>query len=117
MSERTQDYREIAIYTEEEKDSLLFRRATIVDHIGRPFHMEVDVISENGDYDFSKIVGRNATIRINQKEGTPRFFNGMITKFIHAGGTAKTAHYRMTLSPWLWFLTRMSDCRIFQDKT
>jgi len=25
--------------------------------------------------------------------------------------------YRATLSPWLWFLTRTSDCRIFQNMT
>ena len=23
----------------------------------------------------------------------------------------------MTVRPWLWFLTRTTDCRIFQDKT
>ena len=25
--------------------------------------------------------------------------------------------YRATLVPWLWFLTRTSDCRIFQNMT
>ena len=25
--------------------------------------------------------------------------------------------YRAELRPWLWFLTRTSDCRIFQHKT
>src|SRR5262249_27126055 len=25
--------------------------------------------------------------------------------------------YRLTVHPWLWFLTRTADCRIFQEKT
>src|SRR5258705_3463666 len=114
MAERTQTYRQVAIGTPLGEDVLLFRRATIVEHLGRMFHMEVDVFTEDGEIDFSKIVGYNATIRLEQSDGTQRFFNGYVTRIIHTGGSQRVAHYRMTMSPWLWFLTRASDCRIFQ---
>ena len=32
------------------------------------------------------------------------------------GGQPRTA-YRAEIHPWLWFLTRTTDCRIFQDKS
>ncbi len=114
MSERTQTYRQVSIGTPLGEDVLLFRHATIVEHLGRMFHMEVDVFSETGDINFSDIVGHNATIRLEQQDGNQRFFNGYVTRIIHTGGSERVAHYRLTLSPWLWFLTRTSDCRIFQ---
>src|SRR5215210_2648461 len=113
---RTQTYRQVAIGTPLGDDVLLFRHATIVENLGRLFHMEVDVFSETGDVDFSKIVGYNATIRLEQQDGEQRYFNGFVTRIIHTGGTERVAHYRMTMSPWLWFLTRVSDCRIWQKK-
>ena len=114
MAERTQTYRQVAIGTPLGEDVVLFRRATIIEHLGRMFSMEVDVFTDQGEIDFSKIVGYNSTIRLEQSDGNQRFFNGYVSRIIHTGGNERVAHYRMTLSPWLWFLTKTSDCRIFQ---
>ncbi len=114
-STRTQENRPIAINTALEKDVLLFRRATVIEQLGRPFQIDVELLSEEPDVDFAKIVGTNATIRLLLQNGQNRYFNGFVTRFVHTGGSNRTAYYRMTLSPWLWFLTRASDCRIFQN--
>src|SRR5213075_307098 len=116
MGERTQTSRQIAIAIPLGDDVLLFRHATITEQLGRMFQMEVDVFSEVA-FKFSDIVGQNATIRIEQQDGEQRYFNGFVTRMMHTGGSERVAHYRMTLSPWLWFLTRTSDCRIFQKMT
>jgi type VI secretion system secreted protein VgrG len=113
---RTQTYRQVSIGTPLGEDVLLFRHATIVEHLGRLFHMEVDVFTDTGEIEFKKIVGHNVTIRLEQQDGSQRFFNGFVTRIIHTGGTERVAHYRMTVSPWTWFLTRTSDCRIWQEK-
>ncbi|HEV8378392.1 MAG TPA: type VI secretion system tip protein TssI/VgrG, partial [Tepidisphaeraceae bacterium] len=110
---RTQTYRQVAIGSALGDDFLLFRRATIIEHLGRMFHMEVDVFTDKGEVDFKKIVGTGVTIRLAHEGGT-RFFHGFVTRIIHTGGSERVAHYRLTLSPWLWFLTRVSDCRFFQ---
>ena len=34
-----------------------------------------------------------------------------------ARSLGRYARYHAVVSPWLWFLTRTADCRIFQDKT
>ena len=114
-STRTQEHRPLAISTALDEDVLLFRRATVIEQLGRPFQIDVDLLSEEPDADFSKVVGTNATIRLLLRNGQTRYFNGFVSRFTHAGGSTRTAYYRMTLSPWLWFLTRASDCRIFQN--
>src|SRR5258706_13228009 len=113
MGERTQTSRQVAIATPLGEDVLLFRHATITEYLGRMFQMEVDVFSADA-FKFSDIVGQNATIRLEQQDGNMRYFNGFVTRIMHTGGSERVAHYRITLSPWLWFLTRTSDCRIFQ---
>jgi len=46
-----------------------------------------------------------------------RFFNGFVTEFAQTGYEERFHLYRATIRPWFWFLTRGSDCRIFQKKT
>ncbi len=114
MGERTQTYRQIAISTPLGEDVVLFRHATIIEHLGRMFQMEVDCFTEEKEIKFADIVGLNVTIRLEQQDGNPRFFNGYVSRIVYTGGSQRVSHYRLTLSPWLWFLTRTSDCRIFQ---
>src|SRR5438094_415041 len=110
MAERTQTSRQIAIAPPLGEDVLLFRHATITEYLGRMFQMEVDVFSADS-FKFSDIVGQNATIRLEQQDGSMRYFNGFVTRIMHTGGSERVAHYRLTLSPWLWFLTRTSHIR------
>jgi type VI secretion system secreted protein VgrG len=114
-STRTQENRPIAIKTAFDEEALLFRRATVIEQLGQPFQIDVELLSEEPNVDFSQIVGTDATIRLLLRNGKTRYFNGFVTRFAHTGGSTRTAYYRMTLSPWLWFLTRASDCRIFQN--
>ena len=44
-----------------------------------------------------------------------RYFNGYVTRFAQGGTYGRYTRYYATVRPWLWFLTRTSDCRIFQD--
>ena len=50
-------------------------------------------------------------------KGGPRHFDGCVTRFALIGSHGRYARYEMILRPWLWFLTRASDCRIFQKQT
>jgi type VI secretion system secreted protein VgrG len=52
-----------------------------------------------------------------QRDSKIRHFNGYVTRFAQAGMHGRYHAYRATLRPWLWFLTRTADCRIFQEKT
>ena len=58
------------------------------------------------------------TVHVVLADGSSRYFHGHVSRFF-AGDedVEKRRNYRAEVVPWLWFLTRTSDCRIFQQKT
>jgi type VI secretion system secreted protein VgrG len=118
MSDPIQANRNVAVNTALGEDEVLIKSVSISEQIGRIFQMEVELLSKNANIDFDSIVGTNSTIRLelNGDEGT-RYFNGFVSRFVLTQVEQSYTHYHMTLVPWLWFLTRTSDCRIFQKKT
>jgi type VI secretion system secreted protein VgrG len=117
MSTYTQDNRNLSIGTPLGKDKLLLFGFTYAEALGRLFELEADLLSTDFNIDFDQIVGRNVSIRLESAKGEPRFFNGYVASFVQTGVLGRLAHYRARIVPWLWFLTRTADCRIFQNKT
>lgn len=98
-------------------DKLGFRRMVGAERIGRLFQFDLELASADEQINFDDILGQNATISFHSPFGEVRFFNGFVTSFSYAGREENFALYRAVLRPWCWFLTRTSDCRIFQEKT
>jgi type VI secretion system secreted protein VgrG len=46
-----------------------------------------------------------------------REFNGYVTRIAQHGTHGRYYRFVATVHPWLWFLTRTSDCRTFQEMT
>jgi type VI secretion system secreted protein VgrG len=111
----TQENRRIELKTPLGKDVLLLRSCSVEDQLGRLFQIQLDLLSTNWDINFDDIVGQSATLRVDMPNGEPRFFNGLVNRFVQTGGDGKFAHYEATLVPWLWFLTLRADCRVFQS--
>ena len=114
---KTQQHRQAAVGTPLGDDVLLLVRMSGDEQLGRPFEFQVDLASENPQIKFSDIVGQNVTVRLEQSEGSTRYFNGYVSRFTQGSGSRDVARYSATLVPWLWFLTRTADCRIFQAMT
>ncbi len=117
MAKWTQAARKMAINTELGTDELILQGFDLTDEMSRPFVCEVTLYSENTEIDFDAIVGENVTLRLEQGDGGTRFINGYVARFTQGGGDGGDAQnlYYATIVPWLWFLTRSTDCRIFQD--
>jgi len=111
----TQDNRAIAIATPLGKDKLLLRALTVHDQLGRPFVMKADLLSEVPDVDFLKLIGKGVTIRWRMPEDDKRLFRGYISSFVQRPRAEGFYRYEATIVPWLWFLTRTADCRIFHS--
>ncbi len=99
------------------EDVLLFHRMSFTEELGRLFQIELDLLSKDAKIPFEKILGQNVTIRLNLLKGQIRYFNGFVSRFSQEGTIEEFQIYSATLHPWLWFLTRTSDCRIFPDMT
>jgi len=114
---RTQALRHLELASPLGDGVLLLRRVSGHEELGRLFHYELDLLSENPEVQFDGIVGGNVTIRIETGRGEPRYINGIVSSFAQRQHTTRLARYEAEVVPWLWLLTRTSDCRIFQDKT
>lgn len=126
MGESTQENRLIQIETPLGKDVLLLQAFHGQEGVSQLFQFDLRMHSETNNVNFADIVGKRATVNIILPDGSIRHINGVISSFAHGGaamleteeGKPTTyAHYHATLVPWLWFLTRTSDCRIFQEMT
>ena len=98
-------------------DKLLLKGFRGSEGISRLFRFELDLLSEDNGISFTDIIGKNVTITVKQADGTPRYFNGVISRFGQGGSDETFTSYYAEMVPWLWFLTRAADCRIFQNKT
>jgi type VI secretion system secreted protein VgrG len=117
MAAIDQKTRLIAIETALGPDRVGLRSVSVKEQLGRPFEIHAELSSEDGEIEFEKIVGHDATIRIQVGQDDTRFFNGIVSRFEQVGNTGGFAHYRATIVPWVWLLTRTADCRIFQKKS
>jgi len=86
--------------------------------ISEPFQFTLDLQSDSTDIDFSNIVGEDITITLNFPEGSKRYFNGLVTRFMQAGiGEGDVVNYQAEVTAWLWILTLTTDSRIFQEQS
>ncbi len=111
----TQETHRIAITTPLGKDALLLRGFSGSEAISQLFHFDLDLLSENDSISFQDVVGKNVTLHINTAEGGRRHWNGFISRFSQGPQERRLTAYHAQMVPWLWFLTRTSDYRIFQN--
>ena len=97
-------------------DDLLIESISGEERMGRLFVFQFELLSGNHELHFDKVVGQKVTAILVLENGE-RFFHGYITEFRYAGSRNEFARYHATVRPWLWFLTRTADCRIFQEKS
>jgi type VI secretion system secreted protein VgrG len=113
----TQEHRLIAIDTPLGEDALLLRGFTGQEGISQLFHFHLDLLSTDPAIPFKQIVGQRVTLRILLADGSQRYINGCVSRFAQTSNDMRFTHYRAEVVPWLWFLTRTADCRIFQNMT
>ena len=113
----TQTEQLISINTPLGADKLLLRSVRGEERISGLFQFFLEMQSEEKSLDFSKIVGKTATVTMKLGDGTTRYVNGIVGRFVQAGSDAKLASYYAELHPWFWLMTMSADCRIWQNKS
>jgi len=112
---RTEQHREVGVGTPLGDDVLLVTDVSCTEQLGRLFQYDLNLVSENKQISASEIVGKNVTVRLYLAGNKIRYFNGFVNRFVQVPTAGSEARYRATLVPWLWFLTRTADCRMFQN--
>ena len=118
MSHISQDNRLLSIESPLGKDELLLVSCTGSEYISDIFEYHLDLLSSNLEIKPQDIVGQQVTVKINTPEN--RFIHGHINSFTLGDISTELENlrtYNAVLVPWLWFLSKRKDCRIFQQKS
>ncbi len=113
----SQATRSISVNTALGPDALLLASMTATEQLSVPFEYQLTLLSPQTDISATDLLGTPATVALVLPSEERRFFNGYISRFSHVGFDGAYSLYRAELVPWLWFLSRTADCRIFQDQT
>lgn len=97
------------------KGSLI--RAQVDEGLSQIFETTIEFMSTDLDLDLQKLVGERMTLEMDAPKDKERFFQGHCMATQYLGSHGHQGYFRATVRPWLWFLTRTSNCRIFQDKS
>lgn len=112
-----QDKRIVTISSPLGGDTLVFRHMTGQEELGRLYEYRIEMLSEDDTLSYTDLLGKSVTVSIEAEGQATRHINGYVTEFNYSGTIDRYSIYHATISPWLWFLTRTTDCRIFQEKT
>lgn len=113
----TQDKRIASLETPLGKDTLAAVRFDGAEGLSELFEFRIDAVSEQSNVDFDKALGNNCSMSFKSYDDPDRIFNGVLVEAQALGSQADLYLYRLVLRPWLWLLSRTSDCRIFENQT
>lgn len=87
------------------------------EELSRPFAFQLDLVTDAaiaaGD-----VVGKAVSWQVVYPDEAPRAFHGLVRALAVGPAMGRGfREYRAEVVPWLWFLTRATDCRIFQNKS
>ena len=112
----SQANREASVKTALATDVLLFHALNATEQLGRLSEYRVQLLSTDGTLKIADVLGKPMSVVLELSGGAERHFHGIVTRFASTGARDGFASYEATVHPWLWLLTRASNCRIFQDK-
>jgi type VI secretion system secreted protein VgrG len=111
---------------------LLLLRMSGHEELGRLPEFQLEFASPKSGIEPKAVLGKKISWSLELANHERRDFNGFITRFSETGELAastlekaprigshrqKTYLYRATVNPWLWFLTRASHSRIWENVT
>ncbi len=114
---RTQETRQLAVATPKAENAFLLREFSGTEAISSLFEYQLELIGTDTNVPYKDLVGKGMTVRLELGAGGTRYFNGVVSRFAQTESEEGRMQFRATLVPWLWLLTRRSDCRIFQKMT
>lgn len=84
------------------------------------YAFEVELVAQTTSISATSVLGKPLTLEIETQYGGKRYLSGDVVRFAYVGqetGGLRLARYRATVCPWLWYLKRNRDCKIYQNKS
>ena len=118
LDQWTQEWKLLTVASPLGEDVFLLQRLSGREAISELFRFELDLISQDHCIDFDSMIGQSITVGIRLADGAKqRYINGLVSRFVQLPPEGRLARYSAEIVPRMWFLTRASDCRIYQQAT
>ncbi len=121
MADFSQKNRPISVSTDLGDDKLLLEKFSITEGLSQPFHMSLTMLAQpNYTLPFDKLLGQNASVRLDIPDKGPRYFHGVVFRIsegmtVHSAETGTNfIRYWAEVLPAFSKLTRNLNTRIFQ---
>lgn len=98
-------------------NELLVEAFVADDEVQRIGGRDVIVLSTDAHVPLEPLLGRRAALEVSLADGSRTSFAGDITEVALLGSDGGFARYQLRLSPWLWRLSQMRNCRVWEDTT
>src|SRR5262249_1864520 len=86
--------------------------------VSQLFQIRLDAVSEHQDkVVFEKILGQSLTLGLTTSSGGTRYWNGIVSRIAQGNRNSEVVQFTLEVVPKLWFLTRVSRSRIYQQKS
>jgi type VI secretion system secreted protein VgrG len=107
----------IRIATPLAPEDLMFESMSVTSGLSTLGEMRLTLLSPKPDLKAPELLGQPVSVQVLRRDESLRYFNGHVTRFGIDGHNGRHYRYQAVVRPWLWFLTRTADCRIFQNLT
>ena len=112
-----QDNLKLKVSTPLGPNKLLLRSIRGEERMSGLFEFTLEMVSEDNAIDFKAIVGKAVTVTLNLSNNGEHHVNGIVGRFVQEETNLRLTRYYADIHPWLWLLTKTSDCKIFQNKS
>ncbi|MCL4797807.1 MAG: type VI secretion system tip protein VgrG [Bryobacteraceae bacterium] len=99
-------------------DKLIVRTFSGFEGVSQLYRYELELVSEHANLPVHRLIGQFVKFAVRMSDGKSfRHLGGFVCESAVLPPESRLYAYRVVLVPWIWFLTRTSDCRIEQEKT
>ena len=98
-------------------NDLLFESMNVSAGLSMLEEMQLGLLSDKPNIKPADLLGKPMTVTVLLADDAKRHFHGYVTRFGIGPRRGRFFGYQVSVRPWLWFLTRTADCKIFQEQT
>ncbi|WP_375175994.1 type VI secretion system Vgr family protein [Pseudooceanicola sp.] len=100
------------------KSKVFIKNARVSEGLSKLTETRIELLSSDKDIDLQDLVGTQMTVELDEKQDDGKHtFSGTCISVEYLGLYQGLVHLVAEVRPWLWYLSRASNNRIFQEKS
>ena len=84
--------------------------------LSEQYIFQLTLLSKDGSISLKDLMGKNVSVGVQLADGSENFINGYVNSFGFSHSDGGFAFYHAEIVPWLTYLKRRVNSRIFQDE-